>query len=161
LSDNEYSRRAFLKKFALLSAGSLSLSAITLACYGPVYGPAPSNFIQPTVTAMYFTGSQSNLILLQGSQDVPVHTTFLIEFSKAMNASAPNTVYFSDSDNNTVPYTKAWKDSSAYSLAVTPSADLRQDAGYTIRMGADAADTDGNQINLDGNATAVFKTVAG
>ncbi len=156
LSD-ECSRRQFLKKFAMLSAASLSLSAVTLACYGPSPN-TPS--ISPQVSTMYFKDAQSNNVSLYGNQNVPVHTTFIIVFSTAMNTTGPSTVIFTDSNSNPVAFDKVWDNNAPSSLMVTPQADLSLDSVYTLKMGGDAVDTFGNTMTLTDSATAIFKTVA-
>ncbi len=148
----------FLKKFAMLSAASLALSAVTLACYGP--GPNTPSVAGPEVSTMYFKDAQSNSVALYGNQNVPIHTTFMILFSTAMNTSGPSTVIFTDSNSNPVAFDKAWDNNIPSSLVVTPTADLSLNTEYTLKMGGDAVDTSGNKIMLTDGATAIFKTTA-
>jgi len=155
MPDDNYSRRAFLKKFAYLSTGALALSATSMACYGP---PPENQFQYPMVRGMSFLDSQLNPVSLRDNQNVPVQTKFLIEFTEDMNEAAPTTVYLTDSGNVAAPYDKVW--SSVRTLAVTPSADLKLDTGYTLSLGNDAQDARGYTIVLTENATATFKTIA-
>jgi hypothetical protein len=152
--NDDSSRRDFLKKFALLSAGSLMLSATTLACYGP--GPVSNGPTIPcTVSGMFFVDVQSHRAMLSGDQNVPVHTQFLIEFSKTMNKSAATTVVFTDPNTNAVAYTTSWGND--YALSVTPVSDLSADHEYTLRVTA-AVSADGAVLEITNTATAVFKT---
>ncbi len=153
---DDYSRREFLIKFARLSAGSLALSAVAMACYGT----GPYNYpAVPMVSSMYFTDAQSNNVALYDNQDVPVHTKFIIEFTDDMNTSAPTTVFFTGPGDAPVEYNnKIWE--TAHILSLAPAADLSPDTSYTLSLGDDAEDTNSNKIVLTESATATFKTAA-
>lgn len=160
MMNDDCSRRDFLKKFALLSAGTLMLSATSLACYGPpggaLYGPGA--VITLRVNGMFFVDAQSNHVSLYGNQSVPIHTQFLIEFSQTMDKSAPTTLSLTDSNNSPVADSKTWGND--YTVHVTPNSDLMHSADYTLRVGNDTVDINGNKLEITDTATAVFKTVA-
>jgi hypothetical protein len=149
---NDCSRREFLKKFAMVSGGALVLSATAMACYGPM----PRENALPSVIGMYCLDAQPNKVLLSGNQNVPVHTTFVIDFSTEMNVSVPATVLFVDAADNPVACDKAWNGD--LSLNVTPQADLAYNAGYTLTI-QDAEDRRGNRLSTDSASTSSFKTV--
>jgi hypothetical protein len=169
MGGNAYSRREFLRTFAMLSSVSL-LVGLNGGCgsstpspapvYGPVavYGPPPINLTRPAVTAIYFSDSQSNKILLQNNQNVPVQVVIRIDFSKSMNTTAPVTISFADSAGSIVPVSKSWAND--LTLVVTPISQLNINTTYTLSTGDDAQDTFGNKIILTIDATATFKTVS-
>jgi hypothetical protein len=160
MTDDDYTRREFLKKFALLSAGTV-LSATFLACRPEaVYGPGP---VAPCrVSGMHFVDAQSNQVPLNGNQSVPVHTQFLIEFSTTMSRSAPTTTTLTDSNSSPVAHSKTWDNGVSpypnHAIIVVPSSDLANNMEYTLRVGNDAYDTSGNRIEITDTATAVFRT---
>jgi hypothetical protein len=169
MGGNEYSRREFLRTFAMLS--SASFVVLNSGCgssdpqdnrvlYGPapVYGPPPINLTRPVVTEVYIVDSQSNKILIQNNQNVPVQAVFRIDFSKSMNTTAPATISFTDSAGNAVPITKSWAND--LTLVVTPISQLNINTTYTLSAGNDAEDTFGNKIALTADATVSFKTVS-
>jgi hypothetical protein len=149
---NDCSRRAFLKKFALLSAGTFVLGATTMACYGPI-GPRPSG----TVSGMYFRDVSLNLWPLKNNQNVPVDATFEVLFFDPMNTAAAATVEFTDQNDVPVPFGQAWD--SDYSLSVAPSSNLLLSTEYRLVV-LDIESKTGEKINLAGEADATFKTVA-
>lgn len=149
---DDCSRRVFLKKFALLSAGSLMLGATAMACYGP--GPIENRL--PTVSGMFFIDSAANWAPLQNSQNVPVDAKFEIKFSVQMNTALDATVEFTDQSNATVLFDKAWDND--YTVSVIPSENLLFDTGYRLRV-LDAESQQGEQLILDANADSIFKTV--
>ncbi len=151
MMQDDCSRRDFLKKFALLSAGTFVLGATTMACYGPM-GPQPSSIA--TVSGMYFLDASSNLQLLRNSQEVPVDTTFKIHFFNQMNTTVDATVEFTD--QNAVPFGQAWD--SDFILSVAPSSYLLNATEYRLIV-LDAESKTGEKINLAGDAEATFKTV--
>lgn len=167
----DYSRRAFLKKFAMLSSASM-LMGIGIGCsspngtapvYGPVavYGPQPVG--STTVTGIYFVDSQSTQALLQGSQAVPVHTQFMINFSADVNmASVADAITFVDSGNNAVACSKAWDTTNFQNrtINVIPASDLSHGTSYALGVGAGATDSNGSSISVTNDATADFKTIA-
>ena len=148
---DDCSRRAFLKKFALLSAGTLVLGATTMACYGPGV-PRPV----PTVLGMYFLDNVSKLAILQYQQNVPVHTTFTIRFSILMDTTQPATITFADLSGASVLFDQLWDSEDI--LSVAPSSDLLPDTEYRLRV-QDVVSKQGEKITLGGDADATFKTV--
>jgi hypothetical protein len=161
---NEYSRREFLRRFAMFSSASLLIGLNTgcgssdpekvrvIALYGPVpvYGPLV------LVDAIYFNDNQSNRIPLQNSQNVFILVVCLVDFSKDMNTSAPTTITFNDSAGRTVPFSKSWRNSRT--LEVAPLSQLLFNTTYTLSVGNDAEDTLGNKIILTPGAAATFRT---
>ncbi len=152
LNDN-CSRREFLIKFAMVSGGALMLSATSLACYGPM----PRENALPSVIGMYFIDGQSLKVLLQDNQNVPPHTTFVIDFSTSVNTSAPTTIVLVDTNNIPVAYDTTWDDS--VTLSVDPVSDLSFNSVFTLSI-EDAEDTLGNRLNPYASATATFKTAS-
>ncbi len=169
---NEYSRREFLKTFAMLS--SASVIGLSFGCaepqdgalygpaalYGPValYGPPPVNLVHPEVTAIYFIDDQSTRILLQNNQNVPVQVVCRIDFSKSMNTTMPVTISFTDPAENAVPISQAWAND--LTLIVTPTSQLLFNSAYALSVGNDAEDIYGNKITLTVDATVSFRTVS-
>lgn len=95
----------FLKKFALLSAGSLILGVTAMACYGAM--PVENNPSPPvTVSGMFFLDAASNQIPLQDNQSVPVHAKFLIKFSVQMNTAVADAVHLPITTTFLFPLTK-------------------------------------------------------
>jgi Bacterial Ig-like domain len=167
MGGTEYSRREFLRRFAMLS--SASLIGLSFGCadtredapvYGPVvaYGPPPINLTRPAVTAIYFIDSQSSTILLQNNQNVPVQVICRIDFSKSMNTAVPVTISFDDSAGTVVPVSQLWAND--LTLVVTPISQLNINTTYTLSVGNDAEDTFGNKIVLTAAAAATFRTVS-
>jgi len=163
MAEKDYTRRAFLRKFAALSSASLLLS-LHHGCgpvYGPksVYGPPPVG----SVTGIYFLDSQSNQVPLKGSDAVPVHTQFVISFSIDMlMSSVASAINFTDSGNNSVAYTKTWDTTNSQSrtIRVIPESDLLHNESYTLSVGPSAMDSYGRYLNVTADATAYFKTAA-
>jgi hypothetical protein len=157
MGGNEYSRREFLKTFAMLS--SASLVGLNSGCAGPVamdaYGPPPAN-MRPEVTEVYFIDSQSTKIFLPNNQNVPVQVQCRIDFDKSMNTAAPVMISFADSAGNAVPKSQAWANDQT--MVVTPVSQLLLNTAYTLSVGNDAEDTFGNKIVLTEVATATFRT---
>jgi Big-like domain-containing protein len=158
MDGNEYSRREFLRRFAVLS--SASLIVLNSGCSEPIgqdmYGPPPANLVHPEVTAIYFTDSQSNKIFLQNNQSVPVQVVCRIDFSKSMNTAAPVTISFADSAGNIAPISQSWAND--LTLVITPISQLLFNTTYTLSVGNDAEDAFGNRIILTADATVTFKT---
>lgn len=160
---NEYSRREFLRKFAMLSSASL-LVGLNGGCGSSgsqdnrvLYGPLPAEFERPVVNSIYLTDSQSNRIPLQNNVNVPVQVVCLIDFSKSMNTTAPAAISFSDAAGNSVPVSTAWANDST--LVITPVSQLSFGTTYTLSLGNDAEDIFGNRIVLTADAGATFTTV--
>ena len=157
MAASDDSRREFLKKFAELSSASLLYTACSdKVVYGPspvVYGPPPV-----TVVNIYFRDAHNVSQVLAGRQDVPVHTAFEFQFSRAMDTSKLPTVSLSDSNNRDVACLRAWPAST--SLLATPASDLEPNTPHTLRLGDDARDATGTLVQLTSSATASFKTGA-
>ena len=151
MKQDDCSRRAFLKKFAVLSAGTLVLGATTMACYGPGVAPVRASM------DMYFLDGSLKLTPLRNNQNVPVHTTFTIYFFYQMNTAVAATLTFVDQNAVPVTFDQAWD--SDRILSVVPTSDLSLNTGYTLNL-LDAEAKTGGKINFDGNADATFKTVA-
>jgi hypothetical protein len=155
MRQDDCSRRVFLKKFALLSAGSLMLGATAIACYGPGSlnnSPSPS----PAVSGMFFLDPASNPIPLQNNQSVPVHTRFTIEFSVQMNTAVAAAVAFADNNDVPVPFDKAWDND--FTVSVVPSSNLLFNTQYRLRV-LNAESKQGGKLIPDANAEATFRTV--
>jgi hypothetical protein len=153
MTDDPCSRRTFLRKFAYISAGALTLSMTSMACYGP----APVNSYATTVLSLDYRDDQKRYYSLSGNQQVPVHLTILIGFNGAMDLRSPVTLTFIDSGNTAVQNSQTWQDN--MTLIVTPAANLQNATDYTLRV-EDATDSRGAKIQITDTATAVFKTVA-
>lgn len=151
MMQDECSRRVFLKKFALLSAGSLMLGATAMACYGVM----PIENTPVTVSGMFFLDAASNPVRLQDSQNVPVHTRFTVEFGVPMNTTAPAAVAFTDQNNALVPFAITWDND--FTVGVIPSSNLLFNTGYTLRV-QDASSRLGGHLVQNGNETAAFRT---
>jgi hypothetical protein len=154
-----YSRRDFLKTFAALSTAPLlaaSLQSCGSEAYpGALYGPGPAGV---TVGRMVFLDAQSNQVQLAGNQSVPVHTSFLIQFSGPMNAASVATaIVFTDSNNSPVAYGTSW-DQYNVDVTITPSADLAHNTNYTLAVNDTATDSNGSRLTVNANSTAAFKT---
>ncbi len=161
ISGKEFSRREFLRTFALLSSSTL-LVGLNSGCGTSsgvpraLYGPAPPNVTHPEVSSFYYMDAQSNHVTLDSNQNVPVQVACLIEFTKDMNTSKQVTISFSDAALNPVPFSKSWQD--ARTLSVTPSSSLSPGTSYTLGIGDDAEDTYGNTLYPPGGASITFKT---
>jgi Big-like domain-containing protein len=150
MMQDDCSRRVFLKKFALLSAGSLVLGATAMACYGAM--PAPP---EAEVSGMFFLDAASNPVPLQNNQGVPVHTRFTIEFSAQMDTTAPAAVAFTDHNNAPVLFDNTWDND--FTLGVAPASNLLFNTVYSLRV-QDARSRRGTYLIQNGNETATFKT---
>ncbi len=165
MDPKDFSRRDFLKAFAALSSASLLLSMQAgcgdppaTAAYGPaaLYGPAPIN--GPRVNAIYFLDDRLCAVPLQDSQSVPLLAKFLVEFTDNMNASVLPAVYLTGPGEAPVAYdNKTWF--TARILTLSPAQDLSPATEYTLRIGDDAEDLNGEKIYLTESATAAFRTV--
>jgi hypothetical protein len=154
MTHDECTRRAFLRKFAYLSAGAMTLSVTTMACYGP---PPTANRPATFVNAINYLDDQQHVYTLDNNQSVPVHLTILVSFSSAMDQSTPVSLDFMDSANNVITNTQAWRDS--LTLSVVPSSDLLYNTDYTFSV-VDAIDSKGAAIFISDTAKAAFKTAA-
>ncbi len=160
----KFSRREFLRTFALLSSSTL-FAGLNSGCgtstSGPVaraaYGPPPPSVSHPEVSSIYYLDSQSNHILLANNQNVPVQVSCMIEFIEDMNTAIQVSIAFTDSTPAAVPFTQSWPD--ARTLAVTPSSPLAAGTMYTLGIGDDAEDTYGNTLYPPGGISITFKTV--
>ncbi len=154
-----YSRREFLKTFALISSAPLLVNVLA-ACSDPVagaaYGPPP--YTQVSVTGIYFLDAQSHTVKLADNQNVPAHTSFTIQFNTAMNMDSVLTaITFVDSGNTPVAFAALAQDERT--MGLTPSADLAHNSTYTLSVNNNAVDASGNsRLLVDANATATFKT---
>ena len=148
---DDCSRRVFLRKFALLSAGSLMLGATAIACYGPGMG-GPST----TVIGMRFLDAASHSAPLQNSQNVPANAKFMIDFSITMNTALTAAVAFTDHNDVPVPFDKAWDND--FTVSVVPSSNLLFNTQYRLRV-LDAENIKGEKLIPDANADATFRTV--
>jgi len=162
MAASDDSRREFLLRFAALSSASVLYTACSdQVVYGPspvVYGPVPLYGPVPvtTVLGIDFRDTHNVSQALAGRQDVPVHTVFEFQFSRAMDTSRLPTVSLSDSSNRDVLCLRAWPSSA--SLLATPAADLQPNTAHTLRLGDDARDATGSLVQLTSSATASFKT---
>ncbi len=154
--EDNCSRRAFLKRFALVSAGTVAtLSAATLGCPGiGVYGPAPAPS-GPMIKGIYFLDPQSQKIALDNSQSVPVNAAFVVDFNYLM--SNPTTVSLTDYQNYPVDFETKWNDT--FTLSVTPTSNLLFNTEYRLIVDAEQKSADPNSTILANN-TATFKTAA-
>jgi hypothetical protein len=163
LHRKDYTRREFLRTFAALSSASLLLS-VSMGCgnepfVGGMYGPPPVG--STVVSGIYYVDAQSNNILLQGNQNVPVHTQFVINFSAAMlMSSVAGTINFIDSGNNSIACTKTWDTTNSQNstIKVIPDSDLLHNESYKLSVGPSAMDSNGRYLNVTADATAYFKT---
>ena len=151
MAQDDCSRREFLKKFAVLSAGTLVLGATTMACYGPM-GPRPS----ATVSGMYFLDASLKLWSLKNNQTVPVDAIYKIYFIDPMNMAVGATVEFTDLNNVLVPYGQVWDSDTV--LSVAPSSNLLF-TEYRLVV-VEVENKAGEKINVAGEASATFKTAA-
>ena len=150
MAQDDCSRREFLKKFAVLSAGTLVLGATTIACYGPM-GPRPS----ATVSGMYFLDTSLKLWSLKNNQTVPVDARFKIYFIDSMNTAVAATVEFNDLNNVSVPFDQVWDSDTV--LSVAPSSNLLFSTEYRLVV-VEVENKAGEKINVAGEASATFKT---
>jgi hypothetical protein len=155
--DDACSRREFLKKFALLSGGTLMLSATTIACSSELPRTA-----LPSLIGIYFYDGDMNKVELRGNQTVPVHTQFAFVFSTDMNTDLHLTSYrtritFVDSNSNPIGFTDGWVN--ARTLNLTPSADLSFNTDYILTV-YKAEDSIGNPLNDYADASAAFRTAS-
>lgn len=165
MNSKDYSRREFLWAFASLSTAPL-LANMLSGCGGAdnvepiaLYGPAPSPGV--IVNGIVFLDAQSNQVNLSGSQTVPVHTSFIIQFSGPMNvASVATATTFVDSNNNPVAFTTSSDQNAQYSMSVTitPTVDLVHNTNYTLSIGNTATDAYGNKLIVNASSSAAFKT---
>lgn len=152
------SRREFLRTFAALSTAPVIASVLSTCA---VYGANPPGEV--TVNGMVFLDAQSNQVVLSGSQAVPVHASFVIQFNVTMNvASIAAAVTFLDSNNNPVAFAVSSDQNAAYSMnvTITPTADLVHNTNYMLSVNDTAADSYGTRLTVNANASAAFKTVA-
>ena len=163
MSKKKFSRRQFLKTFAM--ASSASLFGLNSACgsselHGArvVYGPPPLNIVHPEVTMIYFLDGQSNKILLRNNPGVPVQVVCRFDFSKSMNTTAPVTITLKNGADASVLISKSWAND--LTLVVTPVSGLQFNTDYILSLGTDAEDIYGNKVTLTAGATASFKTVS-
>jgi hypothetical protein len=164
----DYTRRAFLKRFAMLSSATM-LMGMGIGCgsnYEPgnnfyvAYGPPPTG--ATTVTGIYFIDSQSTQVLLQGAQAVPLHTQFIIDFSADMSmSSVADAITFIDAANQPVVCSKEWDTTNSHNrtINVIPVSDLSHDASYSLSVGYNALDSSGLGLLSINDASAAFKTI--
>lgn len=161
MDGNEYSRREFMRRFAMLTSLSL-LIGLNNGCgfsdNSGLFTRLPDEAVPPVVNSIYFTDSQANRIALKNNVNVPVQIVFLIDFSKSMNTVAPITISFTDSAGNAVLFSKSWAND--LTLTITPLSQLLLGTTYTLSVGRDAQDIFGNRIVLTPDAGATFTTVS-
>ncbi len=148
------SRRAFLKKFAVLSAGTLALGATAMACYGP---PGAERLTAPEVSGMYYVDAQAGNIPLRNSPSVPVNAKFRVQFSEEMNAGVPPVIAFTDYNNVTVDTALAWENGTM--LSVSPTSNLLFSTQYTLQV-VDAESARGFKLVSTVYASAAFTTAS-
>jgi len=188
MEDSYISRRAFLKKFAILSM----LSAGGVRCvpkpeYGappvaePLYGvepiviteepdimveygvePVPVYGVEPVeLTQLYqmtYLDENGAEKTLYGSTSVPTSTRFIIYFSTTMDESSQNAVSLGDVDGNAVQFELAWLREQT-TLEVTPGAELQYATQYILEVGPEAKNSLGEALQLTGSERAEFTTV--
>lgn len=109
---------------------------------------------------MIFLDAQSNQVTLSGNKSVPVHTSFIIQFSSPMNVtSVAAAIIFTDANNSPVAFNTSWDQFDA-NVTITPKADLVPDTNYTLSVNDTAADSNGTRLTVDANASAAFTTAA-
>lgn len=170
MNKKDYSRRDFLRTFAALSSAPLLVNMLlgcgttseptSRAVYGPVqavYGPSP---VGVTVGRMVFLDAQSNQVTLAGNQSVPVHTSFVIQFSVPMNVtSVAAAITFTDANNSSVAFGTSW-DQYDVNVTITPSADLALNTNYILSVNDTATDANNIRLTENANSSAAFKTTA-
>ncbi len=164
MNSENYSRREFLRTFAMMSSAPL-LASILSGCGSStttnenkvMYGPSP---VQPVlVVVMSFLDAQSSPVELSGSRNVPVHTSFIIQFNTAMDMnSVAAAISFVDSGSSPVVFTASPQ--SDWSIQVTPSSDLASNSDYTLSVNNNAMSSGGSGLTVDAKSTATFKTGA-
>jgi hypothetical protein len=162
VNNKDYSRREFLRTFAALSSAPLLVNILGCGSDSTsgggnyaLYGPNP---VGVTVVRMIFLDDQTNQVALSGNQSVPVHTSFLIQFSGPMNvATVAAAITFADSNNSPVAFGTSW-DQYDVNLTITPTADLVPNVNYTLAVDDNATDSNGTRLTVNANASASFKT---
>ncbi len=180
MEDSRISRRAFLKKFAILSMLSVGGVRCTVE---PEYGAPPISepeygvpiviteepdlileygvmIVEPNqIEQMTYLDGNGTEKVLYGSTIVPTNTQFTISFGMAMDESSQDAVLLSDAEGNAVHFKALWlREQTA--LQITPGVELQYATQYILEVGAEAKNTLGEAILLTGSSTrAEFTTV--
>lgn len=158
------SRRAFLKKFVILSMLSVAEGCFPQPQpeYGaepfpiPEYGIEPVDLL-PQASQMMYLDENGVENELYGSTDVPINTQFIIYFVHPMTPSSQDAIVLSDADNNVVDFESSWLNQAA--LKVIPDAALQYATQYTLEIGEGVRDFRGEPLRFTGSERAEFTTV--
>ncbi len=178
MEDSRISRRAFLKKFAVLSM--LSVGGVRCTAQ-PEYGAPPIVItVEPDLNIEYgviavpeygappvelnelyqmtYLDENGTEKTLYGSAIVPTSTRFIIYFSTTMDESSQNAVSLSDVDGNAVQFELAWLREQT-TLEIIPDAELQYATQYILEVGPEAKNSLGQALQLTGTERAEFTTV--
>ena len=164
MDDSRINRRAFLKKFVILSMLSVAEGCLPEPQpeYGveplpmPEYGMEPIDLLPQASQMMYLDESGVENVLY-GSTDVPVNAQFIIYFVHPMDPSSQDAIVLSDADNNVVDFESLWLNEAA--LKIIPDAALRYATQYILEIGEGAEDFRGEPLQLTGSGRAEFTTL--
>jgi hypothetical protein len=168
MNKKTFNRREFLQRFALLSSapivtiglsgcGSSGADPVYGPSPAPVYGPPPADEISPEVDGMYIHDPQVGNGILNNATDVPIDSSFEVEFTKQMDSESINAIHLDYNDDNTqVAIEGSWL--TPLIALIEPMADLNHGGIYTLYVDETAKDLDGNLIDLMEMSDAQFKT---
>lgn len=162
MNDENFNRREFLKKFALLSSAPLMAYSIYGCDSGPstgaVYGPPPPDDTAPEVYGIYLHDAQVGDRDLNEDTNVPVDVSFEVEFTERMDDTTINGIHLRcDDDDTDVSFEGVWITSLI--VLITPVNNLTQGNRYTLFVDESAKDLAGNAINLTQMSSASFETI--
>ena len=164
MEDSRISRRAFLKKFVILSM--LSVAEGCMPEPQPEYGveplPEPEYGMEPValnqVSQITYLDENGGEKALYESADVPTSAQFIIHFSDSMDKSSQSAVLLRDMNNNAPGFESSWSLGET-ALRIIPRAILQYATRYTLEVGEGAKTLRGEPLQLTGAERAEFTTV--
>jgi hypothetical protein len=166
MEDSRIGRRAFLKKFVILSMLSVAegclpepqpiYGALEIVTVVPEYGVEPID-MSPQVSQMTYLGESGGENTLYGGTDIPINTQFIIYFVHSMDPSSQDAAVLSDADGNAVGFESSWLDNAT--LKIIPDATLQYATQYALEIGEEAKNVRGEPLQLTGSGRAEFTTV--
>ena len=158
MPDDSCSRRDFLRKFAVVSTGTLVLGATTIACYGPPVAPHSSSI------PMYYIDQTmaGTMVPLRGNQHVSMDAEFRIDLQDVvyfteLNGFESFRVFFTKAAGESVKVRSSWVD--GLFVAVVPYERLAPATEYSLKLvSVTLIKGKGKEINFGDYAKANFRT---
>jgi len=156
--EDSCSRREFLRKFAVVSTGTLVLGTTAIACYGTI---APNAARSSTVPMFYLDPAMAGILVpLRDNQDVSMDAEFRIDLQDAvyfsnLSEGVTGAIYFAKAAGEPVDFRQSWVEGRYISVA--PTMRLAPATAHILRLTQVTLGANKGTQLID-NATANFRT---